>query len=281
MGLVQIDGTRRVVYVNERLGDILGVAPQELVDDTFATVMRDDWPVLDAAITAALRDGADHDLEVQLLHPGGTTFRRSVIKLRALDDDRDSRGALICVEDVTERAQRHEDLERRATLDMLTGCLNRAAVMSGLEAELSRSDGAAFAAVFIDVDDFKTVNDRLGHAAGDEVLITLVNRLSSTVREGDLIGRVGGDEFLVVCPNVGGPDEALRIGQRLVEAMRGQVTIGNAKIEVRSSVGVAVAHPNQTTAAELVTRADVAMYDAKRRRTGLALHNESPASANV
>jgi diguanylate cyclase (GGDEF)-like protein/PAS domain S-box-containing protein len=266
-GLIHIDEDRRVVYANERLGEILGTGSGDLVDARFATVVRDDWPVLDAAITRALSDGRDDDLEVQIRPPDPSGLRRCFAKIRALTNDEEATGAIISIEDITESAQLRVELERRANLDMLTRCMNRATVMSALEVTLSQPDDGFTAVIFADLDNFKTVNDRYGHTVGDELLIVAGERLTGALRHGDFVGRLGGDEFLVVCPAVSGPREAANVADRVAGALHGNFTIGGTAIELRASVGMVCAKRQGADAEELVSRADVAMYAAKHART--------------
>jgi diguanylate cyclase (GGDEF)-like protein len=120
--------------------------------------------------------------------------------------------------------------------------------------------------IFVDLDNFKAVNDRHGHAVGDELLIVVGERLTRAVRHGDFVGRLGGDEFLVVCPDVAGADEAKTITDRIAAAVQGQLRIGGSPIELRASVGVAYAGRREATADALVSAADAAMYAAKRDR---------------
>jgi diguanylate cyclase (GGDEF)-like protein len=227
-------------------------------------VVRDDWPVLEAAISRALSDGSDDDLEVQIQPSDASGLRRCFAKIRALTDDGEATGAIISIEDITESAQLRVELERRANLDMLTGCLNRATVMAALEATLSQPDDGSTAVIFADLDSFKAVNDRHGHAVGDELLIVAGERLTGAVRHGDYVGRLGGDEFLVVCPAVSGPNEAANVAHRVAGALHGNFTIGGTAIELRASVGMVCAERQGATADDLVARADVAMYAAKR-----------------
>ena len=131
--------------------------------------------------------------------------------------------------------------------------------------------------MFADVDCFKAVNDRHGHAAGDEVLRAVAGRLREVVRGQDVIGRMGGDEFLIVCPDVGGPENATVMVQRLLEADR--VTVAGCEIAVRISVGVAWSKGEELDAESLVARADHAMYEVKRERAGRESAGDSAESA--
>jgi diguanylate cyclase (GGDEF)-like protein len=117
--------------------------------------------------------------------------------------------------------------------------------------------------VFVDLDRFKPVNDTLGHAAGDEVLELAAQRMQSAVRDHDLIGRIGGDEFLVICPNVPHAVEALAVADRIALAITTLAEVGPGTVELRASVGVAFSSGGLDADA-LIAHADTAMYEAKR-----------------
>jgi diguanylate cyclase (GGDEF)-like protein/PAS domain S-box-containing protein len=267
-GVFQVLADRHIVYTNDRLGSILGLGPAATVETQLATVAREDWPALQSALDAALDDGADGDLEVRIQPGEGSRARRCMVRLRSLIDERGSvTGAVVSVEDVTESAQLRAELERRATHDLLTRVMNRAAAMDALKADLARK-GARTAVIYVDIDRFKTVNDRLGHTVGDEVLRIVADRLAITVRAGDTLGRVGGDEFLVVCPGVAGAEPALRVADRIAGAVNRPVRLAGITLELQVSIGVAHAGRRAISADALVGRADAAMYVSKRRGHG-------------
>ena len=230
---------------------------------------REDWPNLLAALDAALDHGLDGDLEIRVQPGEGLRTRRCMVRLRALTDQAGgATGAVVSVEDVTESAQLRAELERRATHDTLTRVMNRAATMDSLEASLARKAAGRTAVIFVDIDRFKSVNDELGHAAGDELLRTVAGRLATTVRAGDTLGRVGGDEFLVVCPGVAGAGPARRVAERIAGAVNRPVCLAGATLDLQVSVGVAYAGRRAIGADALVRRADTAMYASKRRGQG-------------
>jgi diguanylate cyclase (GGDEF)-like protein len=148
--------------------------------------------------------------------------------------------------------------------DSLTGLPNRAAFGARLEATLSTSNRRAGhqAVLFVDLDDFKDVNDTLGHAAGDQLLRVVAGRLSDTMRPGDLVARLGGDEFAVLLDGVPDPEHALGVAQRVVSALAAPVQIGRSTVHVGASVGLAMRH-ERSTFDGLLREADVAMYAAK------------------
>ena len=159
-------------------------------------------------------------------------------------------------------ASSHRTLTIRATHDALTGLANRAAFLSRLESALAtpdRRDGTQ-AVLYVDLDDFKNVNDELGHGSGDELLCVVARRLAEAVRPGDLVARLGGDEFALLLDGV--PEDALRIAERAVDALGDPVDIAGTPVTVGASAGLAVRHAG-SSADSLMREADVAMYSAK------------------
>jgi diguanylate cyclase (GGDEF)-like protein/PAS domain S-box-containing protein len=259
-GVAQVDGDGRVVHVNSLAGKLLGTPDARDTAELFAAVARKDRRRLENGLGAASR-GSDRDLEVTVVGAHGSLLL--LLNMRALFDEvGQPAGAIICVSDVTEANRMRAELERRATVDSLTACANRATIIERLSAALGRGDGVA--AIYVDVDHFKSVNDRHGHAAGDELLAVVAARLRGAARSGDIVGRLGGDEFLVVCPGVPNAGTALALAERVTHAAEGPLTLPDGTVAiVRVSVGAAHA-TGPSTADELVQAADVAMYCAKR-----------------
>ena len=264
LGVLQIDIERTIVYSNDRLDDIVGVSDARTVDELFSKIAVTDRPALNKAVIAALAEGRDADLQFALTHRY-LGSRRCAVSVRALTSDSDVvTGAILCIADVTDDARLREELERRATYDALTRCHNRAATIDALERMLikRRHGDSGVGVLFFDLDGFKTVNDRLGHAAGDELLRKVAGRLLAVARDGDLVGRLGGDEFLVICPGVAGPEDAMQIGTRMARSLVGDIAIGDVLMAPRASVGV-VWTAGDDDADTLVARADAAMYESK------------------
>ncbi|MCU1517935.1 MAG: hypothetical protein JWQ75_2656 [Pseudarthrobacter sp.] len=160
----------------------------------------------------------------------------------------------------------HVELTHRATHDSLTGLPNRAALMEHLTASFRAEGGGGFRAagvLFIDVDDFKGVNDSLGHERGDALLVQLAERLQGCVRGGDLVARLGGDEFAVVVLEDAGNTATGHIANRIHEALRAPFFVAEDRLTVTVSLGAAQRSPETADAAELLREADFAMYMAK------------------
>jgi diguanylate cyclase (GGDEF)-like protein/PAS domain S-box-containing protein len=270
MGVFQIDTDGHIVYTNERLHDIVGVERTETLTKQFANVAPEDMDRVQEAVRNVLRHRYDQDFEVQLRHPSlDPPARRCTISLRSLTSESGlATGAVGSVNDITESARLRKQLEDRATYDHLTGCLNRASIIAGLDrSRQNTAPGSGTAVIFIDIDRFKRVNDELGHAAGDELLVAVASRLRGCVRE-DSVGRLGGDEFLVICDSVPGRDRAASIGVRIAQALHGQVRVGGLSVPLRASIGVAWSDDPAVSADTLLARADAAMYASKRNDQG-------------
>jgi diguanylate cyclase (GGDEF)-like protein/PAS domain S-box-containing protein len=267
VGLVQIDASRNITFTNDRLHTIVGAPQAATIDALFSGVVPEDQPSLDAALTAVLAEQPVDDIELRLETP---TPRVCLLSLRTLTDGSGNvSGAIGCLSDMTDRANLRRELEIRASLDTLTSCLNRAATIElvGLTVDRHDGNGPGTAVVFIDLDRFKSVNDIHGHAAGDRLLVTTADRLRAAVRGVDEVGRLGGDELLVVCPGVESAAQALEIGERLSAVLGGQIDVGSGTVELRASVGVAWTI-EIIDADSLIAQADAAMYTSKRAGSG-------------
>ena len=269
IGVLQATADGRIVYTNERLQRILGAGPAPELAAQLATVAREDWPALDVAIESALRSGIDADLEIQIRPTPDDRARRCMVRLRALADELGTTtGAILTLEDVTESARLRAELERRATHDMLTRVMNRASVIAVIDDALARPGTNGTAAIFVDLDHFKAVNDSLGHAAGDELLRIVADRLAIAVRGDDALGRIGGDEFLIVCSGIHGVAPARRVAERISRALCRPVHLAGTTLDLQASLGVAYSGRRPITADALVARADAAMYESKRQGLG-------------
>jgi diguanylate cyclase (GGDEF)-like protein len=185
--------------------------------------------------------------------------------LAALDAVSSEKDAL-----VSELAAMHESQERLRHLayhDTLTGLPNRGLLYDrlGVAVRQAHRRASGIGVLFLDLDDFKAVNDSRGHEAGDKVLVELAFRLRDGVRAGDTVARLGGDEFVVLLDGVAGPEDAARVAAKLLEAVRAPFRRGGHDLFVTASIGVSTYPEDGASAEALLRSADAAMYDAKRR----------------
>ncbi len=161
------------------------------------------------------------------------------------------------------------ELQHRALHDTLTGLANRELLLDRLDQALARSrrDGRAVAVLFMDLDHFKLVNDSLGHAVGDELLVAVAGVLVEHLRDVDTAGRLGGDEFVLLLEELSGPAEAIAVAERLLIAVREPLRLGGERIRVSLSIGISLAGA-ASTSGELLAEADAALYRAKAAGRG-------------
>lgn len=178
-------------------------------------------------------------------------------------------GIVATFRDVTEQRDLERKLSHRAFHDELTGLANRALFLDRMDHALrvTRSEADPVVVLFVDLDDFKAVNDALGHGVGDQLLRTIADRIKAIAGSGDTSARLGGDEFALLLEDRGGVDRAVDLAERLLDSLRDPVQLAGYDLAVLASVGVAVAAPGMTTSS-LLRDADIAMYEAKRAGKG-------------
>jgi diguanylate cyclase (GGDEF)-like protein/PAS domain S-box-containing protein len=271
VGVLHLEADRRIVYRNHCLVQLLGSSDARTLGEQFGQAGDADRDRLCVVVDQVLSDGRDREVELRLHAPAGSIYCQ--VSVRGLTSRAgDVGGAIVCVSDITESVRLREQLQQRATFDALTGCLNRESILTGVEAELRDAvDDQGTALIFIDIDHFKDVNDAYGHAAGDLILRELGMVLRSEARGDDAVGRIGGDEFLVVCPGVASAAQARIMARRFEAAIcRIQVESAGRSLTARATLGVAWSAGGED-ADDLIARADGQMYaEKRRRRTGSA-----------
>ncbi|MCM2270422.1 MAG: bifunctional diguanylate cyclase/phosphodiesterase [Thermoanaerobaculia bacterium] len=280
--VVESDGTVR--EATPSIERILGYPPEEVAGRRLeALAAADQAPKLRHFLTQVVVTPGSHALiELVLRHRDGSTVEVEPVAVNLLSD-RAVGGIVLTLRDIRERRQLEKRLVHMAFHDSLTGLANRVYFAEQLAHARSRArrHGSAVYAVYIDLDDFKRVNDELGHAAGDQVLVELGRRLAAEAGDADTAARVGGDEFAVLLEAETEPETARGIAERLLATLGRPVRLAGREILVGASIGVAALRPHDTDE-DLLRHADFAMYHAKERGKGQvvvfdpSLDRESP-----
>jgi len=231
-------------------------------------VHPDDLDAMRASMTAAMM-GA-----VPVYHAEFRVRRRSGdwlwVRARGRVVDRDASGWALRMAgtyaDINARKVAEDQLRYRAEFDALTDLPNRALFVERLQQAMRRATGSStMALLFLDVDHFKTINDTLGHEAGDQLLKVFATRMRDCVRQTDTVARLAGDEFTVVLEGMRGADDAKALASKLIETLRAPIALAGKLFVVTSSIGIAMWRDGETDDTELLRRADAALYEAKRR----------------
>jgi diguanylate cyclase (GGDEF)-like protein/PAS domain S-box-containing protein len=255
-------------YATPSIERIVGFPSDELMGRSLLDVTpRGDVEAVAAALSEV--DGSPRSEEWTLLHRDRTTVPVEALLARWGENDQ-GEGVLLNLRDVRERKALEDQLRHRAFHDELTGLANRALFEDRLTHALARArrHGGRVAVLFFDLDDFKPVNDALGHAAGDTLLKEVARRLAECLRASDTGARVGGDEFAVLLEDPSMRDDINDVADRLLEAMGRPLVVDDRELFPSASIGVAFDEGGTTTATDLLRDADVAMYAAKRSGKG-------------
>ena len=260
IALVSLEG--RWLHVNPALCRIVGYSESELLSKTFQDItlpedLDADLDLLNQVVAGAIDD---YTLDKRYIHRDGhIVWVRLHVALVRDEQDEPLHFVSQIVDFTAERAQQTL-LAELASRDTLTAVANRGALFAAL-ASVPATE--SFAVAFIDVDDFKNVNDRLGHAAGDDLLVSVSDRLVAEVRPQDVVARIGGDEFAILLRDVGTAHDLEVLAQRLLRGLCAPYTIAGTAITVTASIGIACATQSRD-AETLLAAADAAMYAAKR-----------------
>ena len=194
----------------------------------------------------------------------GEVFPHMVTVTR-IDDARS--GYVAVFTDISRLKDNERQLERLAHYDRLTQLPNRALIVQQLQVALQRAQqrGSGLAVIFMDVDSFKAVNDSLGHVAGDRLLSVAARRLRAALRHEDRVGRIGGDEFLLVIEDLESPQQAARVAEQVIDALRAPVAINGRELTVTASLGISLYPQDGADTEALMSHADAAMYSAKEQ----------------
>ena len=276
-GVIVVDVAGNVLDINPAARSILGLGaraqPEPTWEQTFCCIdgsgksyrNAQDLPLVRA------RNGEKFTNQVAIYRtPGEPDTVLSINGQGLYDGNRELIGGVITFRDITEITNRTIELEKRAQFDELTGIANRGLFLEQLSRAMGRSQrkNAPLAALFIDLDRFKSVNDTLGHDMGDAVLCEVAKRLKKNVRIGDFVGRWGGDEFVVCLEDFGEAGNAGAAAQKLLLVLSEKYQVGNAEVYATPSIGISLYPESGDTAERMVKAADIAMYEAKKHGGG-------------
>jgi|GEM_PF-2189133 len=271
IGMAIVDFDHSLQRVNHALSHLLGYEVDNLLRMTAIDVSHPDDAYQTVLLFEKMARGEIDDFQVdtRLLSATGDVIWCLLHCASVRDDDGTPRYALAQFIDVTARKRLEDQLTHQALHDSLTGLPNRTLLLDRLDRETSavRRAGGMVAVLFIDIDNFKVVNDSLGHAAGDLLLVRVAENLRACMREQDTVARFGGDEFVVV-GQVRNARDAIEVAERVLAAVKQPMTIQGREIIAALSIGIALSDDGDLSRHDLLRHADIAMYRAKARGKG-------------
>jgi diguanylate cyclase (GGDEF)-like protein/PAS domain S-box-containing protein len=260
-----MDGAGEVIYQSPSVTRVLGYGSRELLKRPFIELIHEHDRELALAIIGETADRPSSEpacIEFRCEHHDGS-WRHVETTFTNLLADPTVGGIVLNARDVTEQVELQAQLTHQAFHDPLTDLANRVLFRERVEHSLSRRSPAdrSIAVLFLDIDDFKRVNDSLGHSAGDKLLVQFAHRLSGCIRQGDTAARLGGDEFAVLLDK---PEDAEAVATRLKEVLTSAFVVDSTEVFVTVSIGISINDGPHAEADELLRNADAAMYAAKR-----------------
>ncbi|MDE2089558.1 MAG: EAL domain-containing protein, partial [Gammaproteobacteria bacterium] len=251
-------------------GSNSGFEPVQMpLDQFFQRFHPDDLERVKETLWTGWKTGQDFNMKYRLLWPDGSVRWREVYGTLIRDDNGQPSRLLGIALDITEHKEIEARLDFLAHRDTLTGLVNRAFFQDYLQKTLRRADrhGSPVALLFLDLDQFKQINDTLGHDCGDELLKAVGNLLTHCVRKMDAVARLGGDEFAIVLEDIRTVEDAIRMAEKILQSLASPVRLSSGDVFINTSIGIACYDPHNTVYGEdattLIKQADIAMYHAK------------------
>jgi diguanylate cyclase (GGDEF)-like protein/PAS domain S-box-containing protein len=265
-GIWEIDAAARTSFVNPKMAQMLGYAIEEMLEQPLVAFMDEEGRTILERNIARRQQGLAERHEFKFLRKDGAELWATLATNPIFDGDGSYRGALALVSDVTDSRASAELIWKQANFDALTALPNRHMFHDRLNQELkkARREGLLLALLFIDLDGFKQVNDTLGHAQGDALLVEAARRIGLCVRNSDTVARLGGDEFTVILSGLEQVAGVDRIAQNMLALLNRPFALGMAQPSISASVGIALYPSDADQPDDLLRAADQAMYAAKQ-----------------
>ena len=266
-----VDADSTMQYISPSVERVLGYGVDELEGSKLTTLIHpEDKAQILQFLTSGERDGDSHPglVELRIRHRNDFWLHVETLRTNLLHDP-NVKGIVLNTRDISERKAFEEQLQHQAFHDSVTNLANRALFKDRVDHALERQsrDDRPISVLFMDLDDFKTINDSLGHAAGDRLLAEVGERLKTCLRSADTAARLGGDEFAILLEDGGQGIEAAEVATRIMAALEAPFTLDHKEVFARASIGIATASQdkegNPQNAEDLLRDADVAMYMAK------------------
>jgi diguanylate cyclase (GGDEF)-like protein/PAS domain S-box-containing protein len=272
-GIFGLDLDGNVTFVNPAASHMTWWSTQELLGRSMHNLLHHTkpdgtpYPSAECPIYAAFTTGTTHSRDGEVFWRKDDTSFPVEYTSTPIFENGEIGGAVVTFRDITERKALEEQLHHQAFHDPLTGLPNRALFMDRLEHALTRANrrGSKVAVLFTDLDNFKVINDSLGHKAGDQLLVAVAERLKAGLRPEDTAARLGGDEFTILVEDIASVGEVVQVAERIANILQPPIALEEQEVFASASTGIALNSASQEHPADLLRHADLAMYRAKHR----------------
>ncbi|QHE51979.1 diguanylate cyclase domain-containing protein [Pontibacillus sp. HMF3514] len=265
--LIEIDGT--IKYASPSHEPVLNYKPEELYHtNTFQYIHQDDREKVHKRFLYIIKQKKSGTVQFRMIMKDGTWIWFESNVKPVMGDDGEVTHIVSSSRDISKRKKAEDQLKRLAYTDHLTGLANRRILMQFLNksiAKSKRNPNKKVSLLYLDGDGFKNINDTLGHDAGDTVLVKLSRRLLKMTREEDIVSRIGGDEFVILLPDIQSTEQAEHVAKRILEEMNLPFYVDDEQINITVSIGIGISPDHANNSEDLFKRADEALYEAKRQ----------------
>lgn len=265
-GLLHLDDKDEIIFANQRFCEMTGYTEEELIGRKASRflIYREDRKIVEEA-NRRRGEGISESYELRLKTKRGAPLWSLVGAVPIIDSNNEIVGSMSIHSDITERKRAEALLIHNAMHDTLTELPNRSLFLEHLRRAMNRSPlrKSSFAVLFLDFDGFKLINDSLGHAAGDELLKTISQRLQTVIRANDIVARLGGDEFTILLDELNEPQDFLMVVNRIQQLFAEPLYLEGREVFISASIGIALHDKKYSSPEEILRDADIAMYRAK------------------
>ncbi len=283
-GIIACDGQGKIILLNRAVQKMIHWKPTDISSnkwiegcELFPTNSHVPLQPEERPLFLALHGELIHSLELVLTTKLGIKHQVIIDGQPITNADEKIVGAVIAIHDITEQKKMEYQLAVQATHDMLTGLPNRLLLVDRIEQAIkaAKRHNTLLAVLFVDIDRFKSINDRFGHASGDELLLLIAKRLAGCIREGDTVARLGGDQFVVLLNSLKGAEAVIAIVQKILNRMAQSFEISDQHIKVTVSIGVSIYPTNGDNSEALLQKAGAAMYRVEaHNRNNVSFYSE-------
>ncbi|WP_206756592.1 PAS domain S-box protein [Oscillatoria sp. FACHB-1406] len=270
-GIWTIDRDHNTTFVNSQMAEMVGYSVAEMKGKNIFDFIDSSQDALMKRHLLRRHKKTEEKYDFQLRRKDGSLFWVAISTRPLFDSDGHYAGALKMIADINDRKQAEAQLRYNAYYDPLTNLPNRTLFLERLAHTIRRSrrrSGYPYAVFFLDLDDFKVVNDSLGHMMGDQLLVAIARRLESCLQPSEILARLGGDEFTILTEGLRNRQDVISIAQKIHRAFRAPLYLQERDLFINVSIGIAFGNPDYTYSEELLRDADAAMYSAKASGKG-------------